>query len=130
VLLVPDRRHLLPEYCVLALYGNAVREEITLRSRSTTAAHLNVGEIGDLRIPMPDLTEQSEAIAEFAVARERNQALRAETAMTTATVREYRDALITEAVNGRLDLAKLSDARMDESLGALREGETPEVLIS
>lgn len=40
---------------------------------------------------------------------------------------EYRDALITQAVAGHLDVAA-SDARMDENLAAVREGEPLEVL--
>lgn len=43
---------------------------------------------------------------------------------------EYRDALITEAVTGKLDVTTLSDAQLDESAHAALEGETPEVLAS
>ncbi len=41
---------------------------------------------------------------------------------------EYRDALITEAVTGKLDVTRLSDQLLDESVRAAREGELPEVL--
>ena len=40
----------------------------------------------------------------------------------------YRDALITEAVTGKLDVTRVSDSQMDESLAAVRENETPEIL--
>lgn len=38
---------------------------------------------------------------------------------------EYRDALITEAVTGQLDVTKVSDAQMDERLHAVAEGAEP-----
>jgi hypothetical protein len=41
---------------------------------------------------------------------------------------EYRDALITEAVTGKLDVTRLSDSQVDESAQAAMEGERPEVL--
>lgn len=41
---------------------------------------------------------------------------------------EYRDALITEAVEGTLDVAQVSEAQIAESLAAVREGEPPEML--
>jgi hypothetical protein len=39
----------------------------------------------------------------------------------------YRDALITEAVTGKLDVTRLSEQQMDESAHAAMEGEQPEV---
>lgn len=48
----------------------------------------------------------------------------------TERLREYRDALITEAITGQLDVTRLSHAQLDESAHAALEGETPEVLAS
>jgi len=39
---------------------------------------------------------------------------------------DYRDALITEAITGKLDVTRLSE-QMDESAHAAMEGEQPEV---
>lgn len=41
---------------------------------------------------------------------------------------EYRDALITEAVTGQLDVTRLSDGHLDESFDAVQLGARPEVL--
>ena len=128
VLLVADRGLLNPEFVVLALYGRAVKEEIILRARSTTAAHLNVREIGELLIPMPPVERQIEAACEFAAARSRFSVLQTETQAVSATLVEYRDALITEAVTGEFDVTKVGESQMNESLAAVREGEPPEVL--
>jgi len=40
---------------------------------------------------------------------------------------DHRDALITEAVTGKLDVTRLSEQQMDESAHAAMEGEQPEV---
>lgn len=45
-----------------------------------------------------------------------------------ALLTEYRDALIAEAVTGRLDVARLSEQQLEESGQAALEGERPEVL--
>lgn len=41
---------------------------------------------------------------------------------------EYRDALIAEAVSGKLDVTRLSDRQMEESALAATEGAAPGVL--
>jgi hypothetical protein len=47
--------------------------------------------------------------------------------LTRERLIEYRDALITEAVTGQLDVTRLSDSRLDESAHAASEGQRPEV---
>lgn len=46
----------------------------------------------------------------------------------SALLAEYRDALIAEAVTGKLDTMLLSDPQLDESAHAALEGETPGAL--
>lgn len=116
VLLVLDRRRLNPDFVVLAMYGRAVKEEIALRGRSTTAAHVNVAEIGELRIPIPSLAEQAALVENFLREQARNARLRAITHAAITTLAEHRDALITEAVTGQLDVTAASDAQMDERM--------------
>jgi hypothetical protein len=41
---------------------------------------------------------------------------------------DYRDALISEAVTGQLDVSGVSESQMDESAHAAVEGECPEAL--
>ncbi|MGI8701377.1 MAG: hypothetical protein ACR2JU_09260 [Nocardioidaceae bacterium] len=122
VLLVPKAQELMPAYLVMALYGSTVQDEVRLRARSTTAAHLNVSEIGDLRVPMPAVADQAVAVDEFAIAQARCTSLLGATTELAARLAEYRDALITEAVTGQLDVTKMSDARMDERAHAALEG--------
>jgi type I restriction enzyme S subunit len=128
VLLVLDRQRLVPEFVVSALYGRSVRDEIALRSRSTTAAHLNVEDIPELRLPMPSIEAQRQAMSEFAASTTRYRQLEAEIGGLRDALAEYRDALITEAVTGKLDVSRASEARMAESLDAVRQGEPAEVL--
>jgi hypothetical protein len=45
-------------------------------------------------------------------------------------LRAYRDALITEAVTGELDVMRLTETRMAESIEVVRLRERPEALAS
>jgi type I restriction enzyme, S subunit len=93
-----------------------------------TILHLPAERLRSLRVPMPDPVSQrrlaelaDEVAGDSSVLDEEVEALRAGLA-------EYRDALIAEAVTGRLDVSRLGERQMEESLAAVREGERPEVL--
>ena len=65
---------------------------------------------------------------DFAATDARVAVFEAEIEALRRNLAEYRDSLITEAVTGHLDVTRLSEAQMDESLDAVRHGERPEVL--
>lgn len=54
--------------------------------------------------------------------------LRGQTMQLASGLAEYRDALITEAVTGRLNARQLSVQLLDESVRAVAEGVQPEIL--
>ncbi len=97
-------------------------------SRITNIASTNLTKL--LRLPVPALPveEQVVLLREFEKQNARLARVRFELAELRTGLTEYRDALITEAVTGRLDVARLSEPQLDESAHAAVEGERPEVL--
>jgi type I restriction enzyme S subunit len=109
-----------------ALYG--MRRNEPYVKQVTGIQNLDVHGYLRLRVPYQDLaaqrligSEEEQRLAAVIRSREEFDQLR-------ASLLEYRDALITEAVTGKLDVARLSEQQMDESAHAAMEGERPEVL--
>lgn len=111
--------------------------EDALSVGATKQKELNVDELRRLRVPAPERRAQA-WVADF-LDRECDRlemlgAARAGARTSSLLQRfivlldEYRDALITEAVTGQLDVTRLSDSQLDESAHAAVEGERPEVL--
>jgi type I restriction enzyme, S subunit len=113
-------------FWVLRLYHR--RGDFRADGTGSTILHLPAERLRALSIPLPDvvtqvaLARQADDIAGNASEFDR------EVSVLRDLLAEYRDALITEAVTGKLDVSRLSDALMEESLAAVREGEKPEVL--
>jgi type I restriction enzyme S subunit len=88
-----------------SLYAGPAQEFIRLLSRSTTVAHLNMRDIGDIPIDLPPLTAQRHSM----------DALEAELEDLDRTIRqigqqmlllaERRQVLINEAATGKLDVS-------------------------
>jgi len=103
---------------------------MTELARGTTMPRVARSQLARLRLPVPPLDEQrriaSVSGSERRVIAESDDVFcRLDSLLT-----EYRDALINEAVTGKLDVTTLSDAQLDESARAAIEGEAPEVLAS
>ena len=81
-------------------------------------------------VPVREIAEQRELGQRLRRRLEQVNALRARCTIASSLLSEYRDALVTEVVTGRLDITRLSDAQLDESAHATLEGETPEVLAA
>lgn len=99
-------------------------------TRSTNLASTNSTKVRSFRFPVPSRATQLEIVRTMERHLTSTTALRSDLKRLHRGLSEYRDALITEAVTGKLDVAKLSESQMDESLAAVREGERPEVLSS
>ena len=90
--------------------------------------HLEAGEIRKLQILIPARDVQQEFVAAAGVGQARRRRMESEIYAFRRRLAEYRDALITEAVTGQLDVINLRDSEMAESLAAVGEGEPPGVL--
>jgi type I restriction enzyme S subunit len=93
-------------------------------------AHLTAEQLRAVRIPMPDSQVQAKVAAAVDAEAAATQALGREASILARLLAEYREALITEAVTGQLDMTRISEAQMEESLVPSQQGERPEVLTT
>ncbi len=109
-----------------ALYHHGVSRPFV--KQVTGIQNLDVRAYLSLRVPARDKPTQAR-LADLEEAQlTRALSLRDEYGRLRDELIEYRDALITEAVTGKLDVSRLSDQQFDESLHAVAEGSPPEVL--
>lgn len=113
-----------PDYVSWALSYGPARDEAPLISRGSTRARLNTVLARSLPVPLLPLDEQREVVRAAHRRREGFRAVGESAVRLTALLDEYRDALITEAVTGQLDVTAVSDARMDERLHEAVESAT------
>lgn len=97
-------------------------------TKSNTQANLTAGLVRRLPIPAAGLLDLGRRLDEIRTVVKAEDNLTAAVNTMGDRLRDYRDALITEAVTGKLDVTKLSDQQLGESAQAAMEGERPEVL--
>lgn len=119
-----------PAFLVEALLSRRVRDQIELATAGASSSMQNISQATIRELTIPDLTSSAQEGLMRAVAIEAEHKRAVVTVVTRANLglAEYRDALITEAVTGQLDVSRLSDAQLDELAQAASEGERPEVL--
>ena len=100
-------------------------------SADTAQPTLNMNDLSSFRLIAPRTAAERLAIERrLRDGFEVSNKLAAETLRCEKVLAEYRDALITEAVTGQLDVTRLDRAQMEESVDAVRRGARPEVLAS
>ncbi len=119
-----------PGDCELLAYvlNYAIADQVERLSLGSTFSRINVPVIRSLLVPYDSPEAEAAPLARIRSAFANLAGIEAEMASTDSSLAEYRDALITEAVTGQLDASKLSESHLAESLAAVREGESPEVL--
>jgi type I restriction enzyme S subunit len=121
-----------PAFLASAIGTAGVRAQIEAIAAGSAGSmpKLNQESIKNLRVPSLPPAEQRIVIEASDQAASAPRAAIAECDALEAQLHEYRDALITEAVTGQLDVTRLSEAQMEEDLDAVRQGERPEVLTT
>jgi hypothetical protein len=84
--------------------------------------HLTAEMLRAVRVPMPASAVQHGRLAAIDASASRGRRLAEVAARIRARLVEYREALIDEAVTGRLDFTAVSEAQMDERAQAAAEG--------
>jgi len=115
-------------YLLWCLWLGNSRGDYFADGTGSTIPHLPAEKLRAVRIPAASRKRQDQIVRDVDAGHLRGEAVRDEIAALELSFAEYRDALITEAVTGRLDVSTLSDARMAESLAAGREGAPSAVL--
>lgn len=95
-----------PSFVVAYLSSSRHLAYAELLARGTTMQRLSRSQVGDMRLPLPDLDVQRRVAEQVVVSTHRlnetNDALRQQIDL----LREHREALITAVVTGQLDVAK------------------------
>lgn len=124
----PDTAKVSPAFVEYALRSSSVQDQMRVGAIRSTIDNFNATKMGELRLRHPG-REESVAVGDR-LDREcaRIDELSGPVKELMQSLTEYRDAVITEAVTGKLDVTDVSEARMSDNLAAVREGATPEVL--
>ncbi|MCU1372523.1 MAG: hypothetical protein JWO77_3717 [Ilumatobacteraceae bacterium] len=104
VLLRVDPSVVSGEWLVHSIYAGAAQQFIEVLSNSTTVAHLNMSDISDIPIVVPPLDEQESVLT---ILRRKTAAQEGIVAGLERQIRllvEHRQALITAAVTGELEI--------------------------
>jgi type I restriction enzyme S subunit len=99
-----DRLH--PDYAWYVLRSQLVGTQIELLMIGSTFKRINVEEIKSLVVTCPPLAEQQEIVNFLDVRCGGIEALIAKAQDVVDTLREYRSALITDAVTGKIDVRR------------------------
>lgn len=106
------------------------RESLLKMATGALHPHLEAGEIRKLHIAIPPAGVQQSLVRSMKNGHAQTHHAQTEMIEFREMLSDYREALITEAVTGRLDVSQLGESQMVESLDAVRRGERPEVLKS
>lgn len=103
----PAMEKLTSKFLLYSIYGGLARERINEKSKGSTVGHLRVGEVGELPLLVPPLSEQNALVdfLESELAKLENLRIQAESGI--ALLKERRSALITAAVTGQIDVRNL-----------------------
>lgn len=99
-----DTTLLAPEYLDAVVRTDWARRKFTSESAQVSIATLSQAQIGDLSVPLPGLSEQHAIVAKCRTERKRAVTLRSALQRQIELLRERRQALITAAVTGELEV--------------------------
>ena len=99
-----DESQLDGEYLFRSFQSAAINQQFRLASSGVTRYGLPKGAIGDAWIPLPPLAEQRAIAAFLAAETARLDALVEKVEAAVERLQEYRSALITAAVTGKIDV--------------------------
>lgn len=104
VLLRPNRSVIDGEWIVHSIYSGAAQRFIEVLAKSTTVAHINMSDIPDLPVVVPPLQEQKSVLATVRREVSRLADLKGRLGRQIELLREHRQALISAAVTGEVQV--------------------------
>ena len=114
-----------PFFLLYAL--RALRPDLHRLMMGSTHQTIYMPDLHALRIPLPPVTDQQNAVAAIRRQLAPHWSLRARIEALHSRLAEYCDALITDAATGQIDVARVSGSQMEERVGAAAEGRLAEV---
>lgn len=95
-----DERRVIPEYLLFTIYG--MTGELLRLTNGSTIGTIGLGDVKSIQMALPPLGEQKAIIAAISDAKERLDEIALLVRQSSDHLSEYRSALITAAVNGKL----------------------------
>jgi len=99
---------ILPEYLLISLLWEQFRQHVEPDSTGISVPHISPGQVLAYRVPLPPVSEQAQIVRSFHSKERALRAARAVLVTQLKRLREYRQALITAAVTGQLDIPEAS----------------------
>jgi type I restriction enzyme S subunit len=109
VLFRTDPSRLDSSFAIYSIYGGAARMFIEMHSLGSTVTHFNMSEIAMIPMLVPPLPEQAAIAAYLDLETAKLDALMGKVEAAVERLQEYRSALITAAVTGKIDVRERSD---------------------
>lgn len=94
-----------PKFLELLINSDFVREQVAYGSVGALQSHFNVGSLAGVKVVCPPIEEQRVVVDRIERGLAKIRALKSEIERQVALLREHREALITAAVNGQLDIS-------------------------
>ena len=104
VLARPDGREVNPDYLILFLNSSQARQRLIALSETVTMTTLSQPRISSLSIPLPPIAEQSEVALHVRSQSRKIADIIRKNGQAIQTLQEYRTALISAAVTGKIDV--------------------------
>ncbi|MEU5770727.1 restriction endonuclease subunit S [Streptomyces asoensis] len=104
------------QWLAYALKSARSRQSLRMNSYGGTKAGLGLGEVANLVVNVPSLSEQKESATQIDRALTQHEKLRATMARQLSLLNERRQALITAAVTGQFDVSTASGRNVTEGV--------------
>ncbi|MFF1655758.1 restriction endonuclease subunit S [Streptomyces sp. NPDC058255] len=108
------KARMLHEYAAWALSSPPVSEQIAVLARGSTRARINLEIVREVAVPAPSITQQLRAMTFLAEARSVTESARTRCSRQLDLLAERRQALITAAVTGQIDVSTASGRGIEE----------------
>lgn len=96
-----------PHYCLFSIYGGIAGEFIQLLSQGSTVSHFNMSDISNIPFLIPPLTEQTLIVKNIQQSNAKIDKVDSLLNLSLQKLQEYRSALISAAVTGKIDLREV-----------------------
>ncbi len=106
ILLKPDRRRVEPEFLYASLRSPQVQADLLSRASGSTVWGIRADRLRDVRLHVPHLIDQRRIVTTSQRLQQEYQRARGLLRVQVDLLRERRQALITAAVTGQIDVAK------------------------
>ncbi len=100
----PNRNSVVPDYLGEALSSNLTFEQLKRVSRGGTMGVINLGLLSEILLPLPPLDEQEEILYFLKNKKAKSKITRKNIENQLSLLNEYRTALISAAVTGKIDV--------------------------